>query len=130
MEASESVHCFIVCREAPKRSGGQERIEPPVVGAYLVIPCECLRLSWPMTCNIETCRRIDQIWICKGYTVVYFVDRYCWWLVYTTGWCCPKSPRGNNCLWKCLFQNWNCFAHLHSPKYSCHSKLTLSVAFY
>jgi len=100
---------------------------------YLVIHCECPRLSWPMTCTIETCSGIDLIWICKVYTVVYFVDWYCWWLVYTMIWCCPKiykSPMGKNSLWKCLFLNWNCFAHLRSPKYSYHSKPRLRVAFY
>jgi len=41
-----------------------------------------------------------------------------------------KLPLGNNCLWKCLFLNWNCSDQQHTPKYSCLSKIKLPVAFY
>ena len=47
-----------------------------------------------------------------------------------------KSKKHINYIWRttahgnACFLNWNCFAHLHTPKYSCHSKLTLPGAFY
>jgi len=39
-----------------------------------------------------TCRGMEQTWTSKGESIVFCVDWYCWWSVYTTWWRCPKLP--------------------------------------
>ena len=37
-----------------------------------------------------TCSRIESILTCRGECVVFCMDWYCWWSVYTTACFCPK----------------------------------------